>query len=123
MNTVAQALTGLGDLLGEGCGLALDTYHLQIEERSSADAIRAAGAHLVHVQVCGSDRGAPGGDQIDWVGVLAALDEVGYDGALNIESFTADNEAIARAASIWRPLAASPDALAADGLAHLRSLA
>ncbi len=123
VNTVAQALTGLGDLLGEGCGLALDTYHLQIEERSSADAIRAAGAHLVHVQVCGSDRGAPGGDQVDWVRVLAALDEVGYDGALNIESFTPDNEAIARAASIWRPLAASPDALAADGLAHLRSLA
>ncbi len=70
----------------------------------------------------GSDRGAPGGDQIDWPALLAALDEVGYDGPLDIESFTPDNDAIARAASIWRPLASSPDALAADGLAHLRSL-
>jgi D-psicose/D-tagatose/L-ribulose 3-epimerase len=122
VNTVDQALTGLGDLLGEACGLALDTYHLNIEERSSADAVRAAGRHLVHVQVSGSDRGAPGGDQVDWPGVLAALDDVGYAGPLNIESFTPDNEAIARAASIWRPLATSPDALAADGLAHLRSL-
>ena len=38
-----------------------------------------------------------------------------------IESFTAANEVIATAASIWRPLAPSPDALAADGLAFLRA--
>jgi D-psicose/D-tagatose/L-ribulose 3-epimerase len=122
VNTVDQALTGLDGLLGGSLGLALDTYHLHLEERSTADAVRAAGDHLVHVQVCGNDRGAPGGDQVDWVGLLVALDEVGYAGALNIESFTPDNDAIARAASIWRPLADSPDALAADGLAHLRSM-
>ncbi|MDQ4053457.1 MAG: sugar phosphate isomerase/epimerase [Actinomycetota bacterium] len=125
VNTVDQALTGLGPLLDAahgGVGLALDTYHLNIEERSSADAIRAAGEHLVHVQVCGSDRGAPGGDQTDWPAVVDALDEVGYDGPLTIESFTPDNASIAVAASIWRPLAASPDDLANDGLRFLRSL-
>ena len=122
VNTVDQALTGLDGLLGESLGLALDTYHLHLEERSTGAAVRAAGDHLVHVQVCGNDRGAPGGDQVDWPGLMAALDEVGYAGPLDIESFTPDNDAIARAASIWRPLAASPDALAADGLAHLRSL-
>ncbi len=70
INTVDQALTGLGNLLGPTVGLALDTYHLNIEERSSADAIRAAGDHLVHLQVCGSDRGAPGGDQTDWPAIV-----------------------------------------------------
>jgi D-psicose/D-tagatose/L-ribulose 3-epimerase len=122
VNTVDQALTGLDGLLGEGLGLALDTYHLNIEERSSADAVRAAGEHLVHVQVCGNDRGAPGGDQTDWDAVLAALDEVGYAGPLVIESFTGDNETIATAASIWRPLAPTQDDLARDGLAFLRQL-
>ena len=122
VNTVDQALTALGPLLDAGVGLALDTYHLNIEERSSAHAIRATGDHLVHVQVCGSDRGAPGGDQTDWPALVAALDEVGYAGPLNIESFTPDNASIAVAASIWRPLAASPDDLARDGLAFLRSL-
>jgi D-psicose/D-tagatose/L-ribulose 3-epimerase len=39
-----------------------------------------------------------------------------------IESFTALNEAIATAASIWRPLAPSQDRLALDGLAYLRSV-
>ena len=122
VNTVDQALEGLSGLLGTHLGLALDTYHLGIEERDSADAIRRAGEHLVHVQVCGNDRGAPGGDQTDWVALLRALDEVGYAGPLDIESFTADNDTIATAASIWRPLAPTQDALAADGLAFLRSL-
>lgn len=123
INTVDQALTALEPLLGDGLGLALDSYHLNIEERSSADAIRAAGPHLAHVQVCGSDRGAPGGDQTDWPAFVAALDEVGYDGPLVIESFTADNASIATAASIWRPLAPTQDELARDGLSFLRSLA
>ena len=123
VNTVDQALTALAPLLGDGLGLALDSYHLNIEERSSAAAIRAAGQHLVHVQVCGSDRGAPGGDQTDWPAFVSALDEVGYDGPLVIESFTADNASIATAASIWRPLAPTQDELARDGLSFLRSLA
>ena len=123
VNTVEQALTAFEPLLGDGLGLALDTYHLNIEERSSADAVRTAGPHLAHVQVCGSDRGAPGGDQTDWPALVAALDEVGYGGPLNIESFTADNASIATAASIWRPLAPTQDELARDGLSFLRSLA
>lgn len=122
INTVDQALEALDGLLGPALGLALDTYHLNIEERSSAAAVRAAGEHLVHVQVCGSDRGAPGGDQTDWSALLEALDEVGHTGPLVIESFTAENASIATAASIWRPLAATQDDLAADGLAFLRSL-
>ena len=121
INTVDQALEALGPLLGNGVGLALDTYHLHIEERSVAAAVRAAGENLVHVQVCGNDRGAPGGDQTDWQGLLQVLDEVGYAGPLNIESFTVDNAAIAVAASIWRALAASQDQLAVSGLEFLRS--
>lgn len=125
VNTVEQAVAGLGELLGAApgpVGLALDTYHLNIEERSSGDAVRRAGPHLIHMQVCGSDRGAPGGDQTDWPPLVAALDEVGYAGPLVLESFTADNAAIATAASIWRPLAPTQDDLARDGLAFLRDL-
>ncbi|WP_305707325.1 sugar phosphate isomerase/epimerase [Nocardioides sp.] len=122
LNTVEQALEGLDGLLGPAAGLALDTYHLGIEERSTEQAVRSAGEHLVHLQVCGNDRGAPGGDQTDWPGLIRALDDIDYQGALNIESFTAHNASIARAASIWRPLAATQDDLARDGLAFLRTL-
>jgi D-psicose/D-tagatose/L-ribulose 3-epimerase len=39
-----------------------------------------------------------------------------------IESFTSKVKSIARAAAIWRSFAASQDALATEGLAHLRRL-
>jgi len=121
LNTVDQALAALGPLLGDGLGLALDTYHLNIEEKRPADAIRRAGGSIAHVQVCGSDRGAVGADHTDWPGILQALDDAGYDGVLGLESFTGENATIAVAASVWRPLADSQDALAADSLAYLRA--
>ncbi|MHA6693200.1 sugar phosphate isomerase/epimerase family protein [Homoserinimonas sp. A520] len=122
INTVEQALDALEPLLGPGLGLALDSYHLNIEEKSPTAAIRLAGEHLAHVQVCGNDRGAVGDDHTDWSAFLDALDDAGYSGPLNLESFTAENETIATAASIWRPLAASQDALAERTLAYLTEL-
>lgn len=124
VNTVEQGLEMIDGLPAETVGLALDTYHLNIEEQSPAAAVRLAGSagRLAHVQVCANDRGAPGADHMDWVALRSALSSVGYAGPLCIESFTADNETIATAASIWRPLARSQDAIATDGLAFLRSL-
>jgi D-psicose/D-tagatose/L-ribulose 3-epimerase len=124
VNTVQQGLEVLDGLPTDTVGLALDTYHLNIEEQDPVAAVRAAGeaGRLAHVQVCANDRGAPGADHVDWVGLRDALREVGYPGPLCIESFTAENESIATAASIWRPLARSQDAIATDGLAFLRAL-
>ena len=122
LNTVEQSLDALAPLLGSGVGLALDTYHLNIEEKKPDDAVRAAGGAIAHVQVCGSDRGAVGDDHTDWPAMLRALDDVGYTGALGLESFTGENATIAVAASIWRPLAASQDDLAARSIAALRAL-
>jgi D-psicose/D-tagatose/L-ribulose 3-epimerase len=122
LNTVGQVLEALGELLGPSCGVGLDTYHQNIEERDVAAAIRSAAGYVAHVQVCANDRGAPGADHLDWPSVLAALADASYTGPLCIESFTPDNEVIATAASIWRPLAESPDRLARDGLEFLTKL-
>lgn len=120
LNTVAQTLEALSDL--DGCGVAIDVYHQNIEETDIPAAIRAATGRIAHVQVCANDRGTPGTDHLDWPGILAALADAGYTGPLCIESFTAHNASIATAASIWRPLAESQDALAGDGLAFLRKI-
>ncbi|MDE3720639.1 sugar phosphate isomerase/epimerase [Nocardiopsis sp. N85] len=122
LNTVDQGLELLADLPVEHCGLALDVYHMNIEERDVPAAILRAGDRVAHVQVCANDRGAPGADHLDWTGIVDALDTIGHPGPLVIESFTAENATIATAASIWRPLAATQDAIAVDGLAFLRSL-
>lgn len=122
INTVDQALEAIEGLPADGIGLALDVYHMNIEEQSVTGAIARAASRIAHVQVCANDRGAPGADHLDWPGIVAALDAAGYDGPLVIESFTADNATIATAASIWRPLAASQDAIAVDGLSFLRGV-
>ena len=120
INTVEQGLELIEAVDHQACGLLLDSFHMNIEEKSPAAAARAAGERIAHVHACGTDRGAPGADDFDWPGFLAALWEAGYTRPLCIESFTAGNEVIATAASIWRPLAPSPDALARDGLRFMR---
>lgn len=121
-NTVAQTMELIEALDHPALGLLLDTFHMNIEERDMGEAILLAGDRLVHFHACGNDRGAPGNDGIAWHAVRDALRDIGYTGAITIESFTSANQTIATAASIWRPLAASQDALATDGLGFLRQL-
>ncbi len=122
INTVDQALEVVEGVGSPALGISLDTFHMNIEERDPAAAIRRAGRWLVHFQACANDRGAPGADHLDWPSMAVALREVDYPGIVAIESFTAHNATIARAAAIWRPLAPSQDQLATDGLAFLREL-
>ena len=122
LNTVDQTLEALRDLPAEHCGLALDLYHMNIEETGIAEAILRAAGRIKHVQVCANDRGTPGADHLDWSRIVTALDKSGYSGPLVIESFTAENATIATAASVWRPLADTQDAIAVEGLAFLKGL-
>jgi D-psicose/D-tagatose/L-ribulose 3-epimerase len=122
VNTVEQALEVCALVDDPALGLLLDTFHMNIEEKDQAAAIRSAGDRIAHVHACGCDRGTPGADHIAWPAIRDALAGVGYDGRIVIESFTGDNDVIAAAAAIWRPLAPSQDALAADGLRFLREL-
>jgi D-psicose/D-tagatose/L-ribulose 3-epimerase len=121
VNTIDQAVD-LIDGLPSNVGLMIDTYHMNIEEADPYAALAVAGPYIKHVQVSGTNRGAPGSDHLDWPRLFAVLAGTDYRGAVCIESFTAENETIATAASIWRPLAPSPDRLALDGLAYLRGL-
>jgi D-psicose/D-tagatose/L-ribulose 3-epimerase len=119
-NTAEQLMEIIAELPAESIGVNLDTYHMNIEETAWSQAFDVVGDRLVHLQVCGNDRGAPGSDHSDWDEIGKSLTRIEYRGALGIESFTAFNETIATAASIWRPLARSQDALATDGLAFLQ---
>jgi D-psicose/D-tagatose/L-ribulose 3-epimerase len=120
VNTAEQTLE-LCDRIGkDNVGVHLDTFHMNIEEKSLADAIRAAGDRLFHFHACENDRSAAGTGHVDWPGVFAALHEVGYDRQIVIESFTPAVREIAKAVSMWRPLDLSGDELAREGLSFVR---
>ena len=122
INLAAQAIEVIDRVDHPSCKIMLDTFHMNIEEKSIGDAIRATGDRLCHLHACENDRGAPGSGNVTWNQVAKALKEIGYDGPVVIESFTSDVKTIAKAAAIWRSLASSQDALAADGQAFLRKL-
>ena len=122
MNLAAQAIEVVDRVDHPACGILLDTFHMNIEERSIGDALRAAGSRVKHVHGCENDRGAPGSGHVPWAEVRDALKDINYDGAVVIESFTSKVKTIARAAAIWRSFAETQDALAGDGLRFLRRL-
>jgi D-psicose/D-tagatose/L-ribulose 3-epimerase len=103
-------------------GLLLDTFHMNIEEKHIGDALRSAGRHVKHVHASENDRGAPGSGHVAWEEWRDALRDIHYDGVITIESFVQDIKELASAVSMWRPVAASPDELAGDGLKFLKQL-
>ena len=122
INLASQVVEVVDRVGSPACGIMLDTFHMNIEEKSLGDAIRAAGPRLIHLHACENDRGAPGSGNVTWDQVKQGLQDIGYDGPVVIESFTAKVKSIARAAAIWRALAPTQDDLARDGVRFLRQL-
>ncbi|EEF58087.1 sugar phosphate isomerase/epimerase family protein [Pedosphaera parvula] len=120
INTCDQALQMIQDVNNPALKLHLDTFHMNIEEKYQADAIKKAGKLLGHFHACGSDRGTPGNDHLDWKPIVAALKSIKYDGDVVIESFTTDVKVIARAAAIWRRIEPTQDEIAVKGLKFLK---
>ena len=119
INTVEEGVRLMDEIGHSSIGLLLDTFHMHIEEKSTADAIRRAAPHLKHFHTSENDRGIVGSGQVAWTETFAALEEIGYDGWLVVESFNAVIPELAGATCIWRALAESPEALARESFRYL----
>ena len=120
INTCGQALRMVEEVGSPALSVLLDTFHMNIEEKTSAQAILQADQKLGHFHACGCDRGTPGNDHIDWESIAAALKKIGYQKDVVIESFTPDVLVIARAASIWREMEPDKNDIATEGLKFLK---
>jgi len=122
LNTVDQGLKLIKAVGSKSLKLHLDTFHMNIEERNQATAILKAGKHLGHFHACGTDRGIPGEDSLNWKPIVGALKKINYQGDVVIESFTPDVKVIARAAAIWRTIVPHKDDIPVKGLKNLKKL-
>jgi D-psicose/D-tagatose/L-ribulose 3-epimerase len=121
VNLASQA-SELLDLIGEpNVFVHLDTYHMNIEEKSFYAPITGLGSRLGYIHLSESDRGRPGTANVDWDEVFRGLKDIGYGGALAMESFAAANEALMGATALWRDVVGDPDIFVRDGLAFLRA--
>ncbi|MEZ4736365.1 MAG: sugar phosphate isomerase/epimerase [Caldilineaceae bacterium] len=120
VNTVADGVRLVTEVDRPAVGLLLDTFHMHMEEKSTAAAIRHAGPHIKHFHASENDRGTVGSGQVAWPAVFGALRDIDYQGQIVVESFGHAIAELAGAACVWRPLAASPEALAQGSLTYLR---
>jgi len=99
VNTLAQALD-ICDALGEGVGVALDTYHLWWDPNLDRDIARAGAgnrilAHhisdfLVPTRDLLNDRGMMGDGVIDFKHFRRAVEAAGYHGPQEVEIFSTE---------------------------------
>lgn len=79
-NSAAEAAALLDRVGSPALQLMIDTFHMNIEERSVVNATREFAARARHVHLCETTGGPPGTGHLDVAGVLGALHEAGYGG-------------------------------------------
>lgn len=85
LNRVGQAVELAQELDDPFVRVLADTFHMNIEEDDSAEALRAAGPYLAHVHLGDNTRSHPGTGQIDFAPIVAVLAGPSYDGWAALE--------------------------------------
>ncbi len=85
INTAADALEVVDELALPNIGLLLDSFHMNIEERSIPEAIKSAAGRLVNFHFADSNRLAAGWGHTDMASIVATLRSIGYDRYLSME--------------------------------------
>jgi D-psicose/D-tagatose/L-ribulose 3-epimerase len=121
VNTCEDTLKLCKQINSPKMGVHYDTFHANIEEKDPVAALSGISRKwLAHVHTCENDRGIPGTGHVPWDATMKTLEKMKYNRWITIESFVPAIKELARAASIWRPLAKSGDELAERGLKFLR---
>lgn len=84
INRGDQALA-LAQEVGPNCGVCLDTFHMNMEEDNTYDAMRRAKGRLVGFHVADNNRMAPGMGTINWPKIIETLREIDYNKVLSVE--------------------------------------
>jgi sugar phosphate isomerase/epimerase len=100
LNTLEQGVALIKKVGLPSVTLMADLYHMNIEEKNSAQALIDAKDYLAHVHLADSNRLEPGQGQTDFAKIKAALKQINYDGFLALECRFADEARLALEKSI-----------------------
>jgi sugar phosphate isomerase/epimerase len=84
-NTLSEVAAFIRDLGSPRLTILADTFHMNIEERDIAAALREHSGLIGAVHFMDSTRGEPGTGHLDMPGLYRVLLEVGYRGYLTVE--------------------------------------
>mmetsp|Transcript_15183 Transcript_15183/g.45782 ORF Transcript_15183/g.45782 Transcript_15183/m.45782 type:complete len:358 (+) Transcript_15183:125-1198(+) len=106
INTASRAMDLVGDVGAPNVVVHLDSYHVNIEERSMEAAVAVCGDKLRYIHVGESHRGYLGTGSIDFAKFFAPLARAGYRGPLTFESFSSAvvSPLMSNGLCVWRDL-------------------
>ena len=106
LTTHREALDLIEQLGHPNCKLILDVKAMSTEPEPIPDIIRRSAPHLAHVHANDANRRGPGFGETDFLPILTALRDAGYEGYLSVEVFCFDPD---------------PKTIARESIAYLRS--
>jgi D-psicose/D-tagatose/L-ribulose 3-epimerase len=109
LNTAEEAVAYVREVGSPNLKILLDTFHMNIEEDSFAEAIRTAGSDLGHVHIGETNRKPPGRGRIPWDEVAASLRSIGYAGWVVMEPFVTPGGEVGRDIKVNRELMPGAD--------------
>ena len=104
LNTAADVVEIIQDSHLTATGILLDSFHMNIEERSLEQTIREYRKMIAHFHIADSDRWPPGHGHLKVEDQLTLLRELGYDGWVSAETLPRPNneEAIKQTATFLK---------------------
>jgi len=122
LNTSEEAVSYVEEVDSPNCRILLDTFHMNIEEDSFADAIKTAAPYLSALHIGETNRKPPGCGRMPWAEIRKALDDINFTGPLVMEPFIKPGGQVGRDISVWRDLmpGADLDAEAAKAVDFVR---
>ncbi|HEV8606769.1 MAG TPA: sugar phosphate isomerase/epimerase family protein, partial [Tepidisphaeraceae bacterium] len=93
VNNVEAALKFVALADSNNIRILCDLFHMNIEERDIAEALRRAGKMVGHVHLADSNRRAAGGGHTDFGPIARALREIGYEGFVSAEAMAGPGRA------------------------------
>ena len=108
INTAQEALSYIEAVDSKNIGVLLDTYHMNIEEKSIGDAIRLVGNKLSSFHTGENNRTAPGRGHLNWDEIFKALSDIKYQGRIVSEPFVMMGGEVGSDIKVWRNLIDDP---------------
>ena len=85
LHTAEEVCSVIEQLNRPNLKLLLDTFHMNIEERSFIEPLRLFALHLGHMHFSDNNRKYPGAGMIDFKEILRILKEIGFEGTAAFE--------------------------------------
>ncbi len=99
----------------------LDTYHMVVEVRDFAQAVRTLSSRLWGLHACENDRGVPGGGLVPWDALFRSLKEVGFDGHIIMEAYNSSIPGFAWQRGMFHDACPDGSAFVRQGLSFLKA--